>query len=878
LKVEDINLKELIENETGLRFNRANKIHCPLPGHNEKTPSFSVDVKKNKFRCFGCGIGGDAIDFIKETKGLNYYEACKYLGVELNEEYRKKELRREKIKDYAIKQTEKGGCREGAEITAIYDFTDEFNNYKYSKIKFVSSDGNKVTPYCHIENNSVFNNRFGEEVPYNLYKLKQALNDEKDIFIVEGEKDVDTMSYLGYTATSYKNVKEEKYYELLEGARINIIPDNDKAGENYLKEIKDKTFRYAKSFKVIKLPNIDEIEKGDITDWINAGHTREELKECIYNTLDLKNKNTLQQDYIGIYKYIIPRRKDMEPYNKYISNFNIKYAKIVDVVDGDGDVIEVCFLTQNGKEVIKRGSVTVFDDVRSFKAFLGSMDLTFKGKIDDLTELKEWINRYFVTDEITLYKGNTFTDKGLVTNDGLITTDGTNKKIKADSDKKIIFSNIDPIESDELQELLQHLLNVQSKQYIYSIIGTVIHGMMGYIAERNNITNTMLFLVGESGSGKTAILKNVIKPLLGYSENNPVIDITSTTKFPMIKALSESNYPVLFEEYKPSHMNPNKVTDFSNLIRNLYERNSDERGQKNQTVKQNVLRAPLIMTGEESFPNKDKSTIEKVMIAYLSKIERPEGSEKDLRWLEKNKSITYKLGRSIINKIMTLSDEEYIEKRELFENVTLNKLKDRPLELFINACTGMEILNEVCEEIIGEEFNPIDYYECILKNVLDENVGTEEDGPSSIAVEMLKDFDAIIYDIKAKDYEAGSNETSKYVKSEGEYTYINTKAMIDMISQYNKAHGLNKPILEVKDFNKQIKKAGIGMSLGKDKNGKPLYKKIGNNSKPIKFKTDTLLNKGCENLIPVNYINKYNEGEKGKVIPISYDNANSFPF
>ena len=77
-------------------------------------------------------------------------------------------------------------------------------------------------------------------------------------------------------------------------------------------------------------------------------------------------------------------------------------------------------------------------------------------------------------------------------------------------------------------------------------------------------------------------------------------------------------------------MNPNKVTDFSNLIRNLYERNSDERGQKNQTVKQNVLRAPLIMTGEESFPNKDKSTIEKVMIAYLSKIERPVGSEIDL--------------------------------------------------------------------------------------------------------------------------------------------------------------------------------------------------------------------------------------------------------
>ena len=48
MKVEDINLKELIENETGLKFNRDNKIHCPLPGHNEKTASFSYDKKRNK--------------------------------------------------------------------------------------------------------------------------------------------------------------------------------------------------------------------------------------------------------------------------------------------------------------------------------------------------------------------------------------------------------------------------------------------------------------------------------------------------------------------------------------------------------------------------------------------------------------------------------------------------------------------------------------------------------------------------------------------------------------------------------------------------------------------------------------------------------------
>ena len=93
-----MNLKELIENETNQTFNRANKMCCPV--HQEKTPSFSVDVKKNKFRCFGCGIGGDAIDFIKETKGLNYSEACRYLGVEVTEEYKVIVEEEEKIRDF----------------------------------------------------------------------------------------------------------------------------------------------------------------------------------------------------------------------------------------------------------------------------------------------------------------------------------------------------------------------------------------------------------------------------------------------------------------------------------------------------------------------------------------------------------------------------------------------------------------------------------------------------------------------------------------------------------------------------------------------------------------------------------------------------------
>ena len=51
---------------------------CPF--HNEKTPSFTVDDKKQLFHCFGCGEGGDVVSFIMHKEGLSYIDAMKYLA------------------------------------------------------------------------------------------------------------------------------------------------------------------------------------------------------------------------------------------------------------------------------------------------------------------------------------------------------------------------------------------------------------------------------------------------------------------------------------------------------------------------------------------------------------------------------------------------------------------------------------------------------------------------------------------------------------------------------------------------------------------------------------------------------------------------------
>jgi len=54
---------------------------APCPFHDEKTPSFIVNPKRQTFHCFGCGVHGDSIDFVMKRHSVNFKEALDILGI-----------------------------------------------------------------------------------------------------------------------------------------------------------------------------------------------------------------------------------------------------------------------------------------------------------------------------------------------------------------------------------------------------------------------------------------------------------------------------------------------------------------------------------------------------------------------------------------------------------------------------------------------------------------------------------------------------------------------------------------------------------------------------------------------------------------------------
>jgi hypothetical protein len=94
----NVTLLELVQADVALTFRGREWFGC-CPFHPDKTPSFSVNPEKSLYYCFGCGAAGDAITYLRRTRGYTFAEACQETGKDRPRSDRGQRLRAMAVKE-----------------------------------------------------------------------------------------------------------------------------------------------------------------------------------------------------------------------------------------------------------------------------------------------------------------------------------------------------------------------------------------------------------------------------------------------------------------------------------------------------------------------------------------------------------------------------------------------------------------------------------------------------------------------------------------------------------------------------------------------------------------------------------------------------------
>jgi len=230
--------------------------HCPF--HEDHRPSFSANIETGLWKCHtGCSEG-------------NAEQFAKRLGVDPPTENRQETKR---------------------EVVATYVYRDE--------------QGKPLFRVCRTAPKGFFQQRYEnghwvggpgcmDGVRRVLYRLPDILN-APTVYVPEGEKHVDRLWELGFPATCNPGGAgkwREEYSEILKWKKVVALPDNDPPGEEHSLQIAWSVSGAGAKVKIVHLPGLPT--KGDVIDWLEAGHTKEELADLVRNASVLKHEDLHQ--------------------------------------------------------------------------------------------------------------------------------------------------------------------------------------------------------------------------------------------------------------------------------------------------------------------------------------------------------------------------------------------------------------------------------------------------------------------------------------------------------------------------------------------------------------------------------------------------------
>ncbi len=241
---------------------------CPV--HGDKNPSLSVSMNEggDKVLMF-CHAGCDSKDILQAVElsekdlyvanwnrgnGGNGKKLGDHIPSNVKGEFATKHLKDNNTAFYIYLDPE------GQPVMAVSRFKTGDNKKGFCQYRYLGCD-----KWAKGLNNT-------SPILYNLPAVIQATAAGETIFIVEGEKDCETLKGIGLTGTTspmgagkWKDI----YSSYLQGARVVILPDNDRPGQDHANQVLKSLQGIAKEVKIIDLPGLQD--KQDISDWLQLG-------------------------------------------------------------------------------------------------------------------------------------------------------------------------------------------------------------------------------------------------------------------------------------------------------------------------------------------------------------------------------------------------------------------------------------------------------------------------------------------------------------------------------------------------------------------------------------------------------------------------------
>ena len=158
-------------------------------------------------------------------------------------------------------------------VVATYDYCDEAGALVFQVLRYEPKTFRQRRPEGSGWSWSVKGVRV---LPYRLPAL--LADPAATVFLVEGEKDADRLAALGLVATCNAGGAgkwKKEHSEFLRSRRVVVLPDNDEAGEKHAQQVERSLRGIAAEVRTLVLPGLPD--KGDVSDWLDAGGTLEEL-------------------------------------------------------------------------------------------------------------------------------------------------------------------------------------------------------------------------------------------------------------------------------------------------------------------------------------------------------------------------------------------------------------------------------------------------------------------------------------------------------------------------------------------------------------------------------------------------------------------------